>query len=111
MESDRARFRRDGRMSSPLRLLMTPAAAQQADAGLAEALGGRAHVVVNPGDDADIAFVSRDVTGLSTKHQVLPHTQQFHDACATRHRCAGCMRIRRAPTGPCTASCAHAAWK
>jgi phosphoglycerate dehydrogenase-like enzyme len=80
MESDRARFRRDGGMSSPLRLLMTPAAAQQADAGLAKALGGRAHVVVNPGDDADVAFVSRDVTGLSTKHQVLPHTQQFHDA-------------------------------
>jgi phosphoglycerate dehydrogenase-like enzyme len=67
-------------MSSPLRLLMTPAAARQAGAGLAEALGGRAHVVVNPGDDADVAFVSRDVTGLSTKHQVLPHTQQFHDA-------------------------------
>ncbi|WP_093433412.1 D-2-hydroxyacid dehydrogenase [Variovorax sp. 770b2] len=67
-------------MSSPLRILMTPAAARQAGAGLAEALGGRAHVVVNPGDDADVAFVSRDVTGLSTKHQVLPHTQQFHDA-------------------------------
>ncbi|SFP46903.1 Phosphoglycerate dehydrogenase [Variovorax sp. 770b2] len=80
MESDRARFGRDGRMSSPLRILMTPAAARQAGAGLAEALGGRAHVVVNPGDDADVAFVSRDVTGLSTKHQVLPHTQQFHDA-------------------------------
>jgi phosphoglycerate dehydrogenase-like enzyme len=80
MESDRARVGRDGRMSSPLRILMTPAAAQQAGAGLAEALGGRAHVVVNLGDDADVAFVSRDVTGLSTKHQVLPHTQQFHDA-------------------------------
>jgi phosphoglycerate dehydrogenase-like enzyme len=35
---------------------------------------------VNPGDDADVAFVSRDVTGLSTKHEVLPHTQAFHDA-------------------------------
>jgi phosphoglycerate dehydrogenase-like enzyme len=80
MESDRARVGRDGRMSSPLRILMTPAAAQQAGAGLGKALGGRAHVVVNPGDDADVAFVSRDVTGLSTKHQVLPHTQQFHDA-------------------------------
>lgn len=67
-------------MTLPLRLLMTPAAAQQAGAGLAEALGGRAHVVVNPGDDADLAFVSRDVTGLSTKHKVLPHTQRFHDA-------------------------------
>ncbi|KIQ30535.1 2-hydroxyacid dehydrogenase [Variovorax paradoxus] len=67
-------------MTLPLRLLMTPAAAQQAGAGLAEALGGRAHVVVSPGEDADLAFVSRDVTGLSTKHKVLPHTQQFHDA-------------------------------
>jgi phosphoglycerate dehydrogenase-like enzyme len=80
MESDRARFGRDGRMTSPLRILMTPAAARQAGAGLAEALGGHAHVVVNTGDDADIAFVSRDVTGLSTKHQVLPGTQRFHDA-------------------------------
>jgi len=67
-------------MTVPLRLLMTPAAAQQAGAGLAKALGGRTHVLVNAGDDADVAFVSRDVTGLSTKHELLPHTQQFHDA-------------------------------
>lgn len=67
-------------MSSPLRILMTPAAALQAGAGLAEALGGAAHMVVNAGDDADVAFVSRDVTGLSTKHRVLPETQRFHDA-------------------------------
>jgi phosphoglycerate dehydrogenase-like enzyme len=67
-------------MSSPLRILMTPAAAQQTGAGIAEALDGRAHVLMDAGDDADVAFVSRDVTGLSTKHQVLPHTQQFHDA-------------------------------
>ncbi|MDP9893709.1 phosphoglycerate dehydrogenase-like enzyme [Variovorax boronicumulans] len=80
MESDRARVGRDGGMTEPLRILMTPSAVQQAGTGLADALGGRAHMVVNAGDDADIAFVSRDVTGLSTKHQVLPHTQQFHDA-------------------------------
>ena len=80
MESDRARFRRDGRMTLPLRILMTPAAVRQAGNGLAEALGGGAHVVVAAGDDADVAFVSRDVTGLSTKHQVLPETQRFHDA-------------------------------
>jgi phosphoglycerate dehydrogenase-like enzyme len=30
-------------------------------------------------DDFDIAFLSRDVTGLSTKHKVLPTTQQFYD--------------------------------
>jgi phosphoglycerate dehydrogenase-like enzyme len=31
------------------------------------------------GADADIAFVSRDVTGLSTKHQLQPVTSHFHD--------------------------------
>jgi phosphoglycerate dehydrogenase-like enzyme len=67
-------------MSSPLRILMTPQAAAQTAPGLPAALGDRTHVVVNPGDDADVAFVSRDVTGLSTKHEVLPHTQAFHDA-------------------------------
>lgn len=30
--------------------------------------------------DADIAFVSRDITGLSTKHEVLPSTQRFYTA-------------------------------
>jgi phosphoglycerate dehydrogenase-like enzyme len=67
-------------MSSPLRILMTPQAAAQTTPGLPAALGERTHVLVNPGDDADVAFVSRDVTGLSTKHEVLPHTQAFHDA-------------------------------
>lgn len=66
--------------TAPLRILMTPRAVAQAAAGLPAALGDRAHVLVNPGDDADLAFVSRDVTGLSTKHEVLPHTQTFHDA-------------------------------
>lgn len=28
----------------------------------------------------DIAFVSRDVTGISTKHSVQPYTQRFYDA-------------------------------
>ncbi|WP_051705417.1 D-2-hydroxyacid dehydrogenase [Cupriavidus metallidurans] len=32
------------------------------------------------GVDVDIAFVSRDVTGLSTKHQILPATQRFYSA-------------------------------
>ncbi len=30
--------------------------------------------------DFDVAFVSRDVTGLSTKHEVQPATQVFYDA-------------------------------
>ncbi|MGJ7531949.1 MULTISPECIES: D-2-hydroxyacid dehydrogenase [unclassified Variovorax] len=67
-------------MTAPLRILMTPQAAAQAASGLPAALGDRTHVLVNPGDDADVAFVSRDVTGLSTKHEVLPQTQAFHDA-------------------------------
>lgn len=64
----------------PLRILMSAQAVAQAASGLDAALGERTHVLVSPGDDADVAFVSRDVTGLSTKHEVLPHTQAFHDA-------------------------------
>jgi len=67
-------------MTQPLRILMSPAAAHQAADGLAEALGDRPHVLVGIGDDADVAFVSRDITGLSTKHAVQPETQRFHDA-------------------------------
>jgi len=32
------------------------------------------------GVDTDVAFVSRDVTGLSTKHEILPSTQRFYTA-------------------------------
>ncbi|AGU50299.1 putative D-2-hydroxyacid dehydrogenase [Variovorax paradoxus B4] len=66
--------------TQPLRILMSPAAEHQTADGLAAALGGRPHVLAGIGDDADVAFVSRDVTGLSTKHAVLPETQRFHDA-------------------------------
>ena len=69
---------------APLRILLS----RQAQAGLApeiaRVLGGRAHVLLAPEDAdaarADIAFVSRDVTGLSTKHKVLPETQRMYDA-------------------------------
>lgn len=64
----------------PLRILMSPEAARQAGNGLQAALGGKPYVLAAIGDDADVAFVSRDVTGLSTKHAVLPHTQHFYDA-------------------------------
>ena len=72
--------------TAPLRILMSAQAAAQTAPGLAAALGRRTHVMVQPGDDADLAFLSRDVTGLSTKHELLPHTQAFHDA------------LRRAPS-------------
>ena len=66
-----------------LRILLSDTARGQMGARLAELLGERPHVLVRPGApgaDADIAFVSRDVTGLSTKHVVLPDTQLFYDA-------------------------------
>lgn len=84
MEAHRPGFGRDGRMTGsaapkPLRILMSDAAwAQNAD-GIAEAMGGRDFVQAAPGQDADVAFVSRDVTGLSTKHRMLPATQRFYD--------------------------------
>jgi len=59
---------------------MSTSARAQADASIAEVFAGRPYVFVAPGDDADIAFVSRDITGLSTKDIVLPDTQRFHDA-------------------------------
>lgn len=70
----------------PLCILVSAAArAAHADA-IARALDGRAHALVTPGEDAaqfaEVAFVSRDVTGLSTKHEVFPETQRFYDAMA-----------------------------
>lgn len=64
----------------PLRILMSPEAARRTAQGLAALLGGKPYVLARIGEDADVAFVSRDVTGLSTKHAVLPETQHFHDA-------------------------------
>lgn len=82
MEGDRARVGRDAGVSAPLRILMSGRAREQLAPDVARALGGRAHVFVTPqpGVDAEVAFVSRDVTGLSTKHAVLPETQAFYDA-------------------------------
>jgi len=64
----------------PLRILMSPEAARRTAQGLAASLGGKPYVLARIGEDADVAFVSRDVTGLSTKHAVLPETRRFHDA-------------------------------
>jgi phosphoglycerate dehydrogenase-like enzyme len=52
---------------------------------VARVMGERPYAFVSPeqasvtGSGCDIAFVSRDVTGRSTKHEVLPFTQQFYD--------------------------------
>jgi phosphoglycerate dehydrogenase-like enzyme len=70
--------------ATPLRILMSREAAAKLSAQVQGVLGARSHVLVAPDDPdaqlADIAFVSRDVTGISTKHRVVPHTQQMYDA-------------------------------
>jgi len=68
--------------AAPLRILVSDAARERLGPAVATLLGSRAHRFVAPGSgvDADLAFVSRDVTGLSTKHAVLPNTQAFYDA-------------------------------
>lgn len=79
MEAHRAGFGRDGRVNGPLRILLSQAGQAQAGAGISATLGDAPWRRVAPGEDADIAFVTRDVTGLSTKHTVLPDTRVFYD--------------------------------
>ena len=83
--------------AAPLRIFVSGAARASLGARLTGVLAGQAHVFVSPDSagadgtptlDADIAFVSRDVTGLSTKHETLPATQIFYDAM----RCAPSLR-------------------
>jgi phosphoglycerate dehydrogenase-like enzyme len=67
----------------PLRILLTRAGSGRHGTELAQVLAGVPHRIVPPDApalDADIAFVTRDVTGLSTKHQVEPATRAFYDA-------------------------------
>ena len=89
MEGHRARLEGDRRVTSagndakPLRLLLSSSTARELSARVSEALGGASWIPVAPGDnetDFDVAFISRDVTGLSTKHEVQPATQVFYDA-------------------------------
>lgn len=69
---------------APLRILLSREAIAKWGERIADVLGERAYELVTPEDEratfADIAFVSRDVTGLSTKHKVLPDTQRMYDA-------------------------------
>jgi phosphoglycerate dehydrogenase-like enzyme len=70
-------------VSQPLRILVSDRAAAALREDLAAVLAGRPHALVTPEEgNADVALVTRDVTGLSTKHQVLPDTQRFYDAMA-----------------------------
>ena len=83
MEGDRAGVQGDGGVNRPLRILLSRASCEALAPAIRGVLGERPHVLVPP-DAAqpapDVAFVSRDVTGLSTKHELQPATQAFYDA-------------------------------
>ncbi len=70
----------------PIRLLVSAVARAQIEANVASVMSHRAYQFVLPSQvhdssgGCDIAFVSRDVTSTSTKHDVLPATQAFYDA-------------------------------
>jgi phosphoglycerate dehydrogenase-like enzyme len=68
----------------PLRIMMSADGARRYAPKVREVLAGSVHEIIVADDanhpDAEVAFVSRDVTGLSTKHEILPATQAFYDA-------------------------------
>lgn len=73
-------------MPRPLRILTSEVGRNAIEAAVQQLMAGQPYQFVLPEGDhpdhpaCDIAFVSRDVTGRSTKHEVLPSTQAFYDA-------------------------------
>ena len=73
-------------MSAPLRILLSDAARECVGPRIANVLGARPFELLSinalatePVADADIAFISRDVTGRSTKHELAPALQACYD--------------------------------
>jgi phosphoglycerate dehydrogenase-like enzyme len=73
-------------MPAPLRILLSDAARDCLGPRIANALGSRPFELLSvnalgtsPVADADIAFISRDVTGRSTKHELAPALQACYD--------------------------------
>jgi phosphoglycerate dehydrogenase-like enzyme len=69
-------------VDQPLRLLLSQQALAQQGAAIAQVFGARAYelvtieqAVAGARSDIDLAFISRDVTGLSTKHELAPGLQ------------------------------------
>ena len=85
MAGNRARVRRyrGVKSASPLRILMSQEAIGKWSAHVGAVLGERKFLLLSTDDEqatsAEVAFVTRDVTGLSTKHTVLPDTQRVYD--------------------------------
>ncbi|WP_325340450.1 D-2-hydroxyacid dehydrogenase [Xylophilus sp.] len=68
-------------MTGPaVRLLLSDAARERLAARLGPEVLAVPPEAASAGAAFDIAFVSRDVTGLSTKHDILPDTRRFYDA-------------------------------
>ena len=70
----------------PLRLLMSQPSIDQLGPAISALMGPRPHellaldtAVATQRTDADVAFISREVTGTSTKHQIHPALQQVYD--------------------------------
>lgn len=69
----------------PLRILLSPQARQELAPAIAALLGPRAYELVTAGEaggapqpGVDLAFISRDVTGLSTKHVRTDGSEAFY---------------------------------
>lgn len=72
--------------AAPCRILMSEASIAQLGDAVAHAMQGQAYellalnkAVAEQLTDADVAFISREVTGTSTKHEIHPALQQVYD--------------------------------
>lgn len=72
-------------MARPLRILLSPQARQELAPAVAALLGSRPHELVTAGEagaapqsGVDLAFISRDVTGLSSKDVLTEDLQAFY---------------------------------
>lgn len=67
-----------------MNILLSSAAAERFQNDIAEVLGGQRYRLLTSDAtahvDADIAFVTRDVTGSSTKHELTDDTRRFYDS-------------------------------
>lgn len=73
-------------MSAPLRILLSQQALTQWRTAIEQVLAGRPHefvtiesAVASGRSDLDLAFISREVTGLSTKHELAPSLQACYE--------------------------------
>ncbi|WP_321893638.1 D-2-hydroxyacid dehydrogenase [Paraburkholderia tropica] len=65
---------------APVRVMISDASRTRIVALLDETIGVGRYVIAGPNaSDFDVAFVSRDITGRSTKHQIEPETQVWYD--------------------------------